>query len=221
MVGAARRLATELVVIMASATHEIHAVVGTFALAREAAIGCSAGMSIALICASWVVYRTVGTHVHAVGDEAGSPQPGELSPDDVQLPGGVVQASSALVGDGDDVLDADAEIAGEVDPGLDREAHARNERLLLALDHVRRLVGGDADAVAGPVDELFAVARIGDDLTGGPVDVLARHSGSHGLDAGLLGLAHDFVDLADLCGGFTDAHRAAGVRPVAEHQPAE
>ena len=39
MVGAARRLATELVVIMASATHEMNAVFGTAALAFEAAIG--------------------------------------------------------------------------------------------------------------------------------------------------------------------------------------
>src|SRR4051794_5228799 len=78
MVGAARRLATELVVIMASATHEIHAVVGTFAFAVEAAIGCSAGMSIAVIRASWCGVRTLGTHAHAARHDGGSPAPGEL-----------------------------------------------------------------------------------------------------------------------------------------------
>src|SRR4051794_14451780 len=50
MVGAARKLATELVVIMASATHEIQAVVGT-ALTRDSglATGLSAGTSIVLM----------------------------------------------------------------------------------------------------------------------------------------------------------------------------
>ena len=52
--------------------------------------------------------------------------------------------------------------SGEVDPGLDREAHARLERVRLALDHVRRLVRRQPDAVAGAVDELLAVAGVGD-----------------------------------------------------------
>ena len=93
---------------------------------------------------------------------------------------------------------------GEVDAGLDREAHPGDERLLLALDHVRRLVGGDADAVAGAVDELLAVPRVGDHRASGPVDLLAGHAGPDRLDAGLLRLPHDLVDLADLCGA---AHR--------------
>jgi hypothetical protein len=51
MVGAARKLATELVVIIASATHEIQAVAGTLARLAAAAsvLLLSAGTSMALI----------------------------------------------------------------------------------------------------------------------------------------------------------------------------
>src|SRR5688572_18729612 len=45
MVGAARRLATELVVIMASATHEIHVVAGTLLRATAPAVASAALMS--------------------------------------------------------------------------------------------------------------------------------------------------------------------------------
>jgi hypothetical protein len=44
MVGAARRLATELVVIIARATHEIHAVAGTLARAAAAPVAASAAL---------------------------------------------------------------------------------------------------------------------------------------------------------------------------------
>ena len=101
---------------------------------------------------------------------------------------GVVEPASAVLGDGDDVLDPDAELSGQVDAGLDREAHARHQRLLLALDHVRRLVGGDADAVAGPVDELLAVPGLGDQPARGPVDLLAGDAGPDRVDPGLLRL---------------------------------
>jgi len=45
MVGAARRLATELVVIIARATQEIHVVAGALALAAAATAGGSTGTS--------------------------------------------------------------------------------------------------------------------------------------------------------------------------------
>src|SRR5690349_22120033 len=62
------------------------------------------------------------------------------SGDEPDLLGGVVEAPAAILGHRHDVLDPHAEAVGEVDPRLDREAHPRLERLLLALDHVRRLV---------------------------------------------------------------------------------
>jgi hypothetical protein len=49
MVGAALRLATELVVIMARATQEIHALAGTLVLAVAATAGGSTGTSAELI----------------------------------------------------------------------------------------------------------------------------------------------------------------------------
>ena len=110
---------------------------------------------------------------------------------------------------------------GEVDARLDGEAHPGHQRLLLALDHVRRFVRGGADAVAGAVDELLAVPRVGDHLPGGPVDLLARDARPDRLDARLLGLPHDLVHLADLGGRLADADGAAGVRAVAVHQAAE
>jgi hypothetical protein len=48
MVGAARRLATELVVIIARATHEIHAVAGALVRAADRATGRPAGTSAVL-----------------------------------------------------------------------------------------------------------------------------------------------------------------------------
>src|SRR5690606_24389032 len=137
------------------------------------------------------------------------------------VPGGVVEPPSAVPGDGHDVLDADAEPAGQVDAGFDGEAHARHERLLLALDHVGRLVRGDADAVPGAVDEVLAVAGVGDDRAGRPVDVLAGGAGAHGAESGLLGGAYEVVDAALLVGGLPDVHGAGGVGAVAVLQAAE
>ena len=60
--------------------------------------------------------------------------------DDSDVPVGVVEPTTAVGCDGDDVFDTHAEPAGEVDTGFDGEAHSRLKRLQLALDHVRRLV---------------------------------------------------------------------------------
>ena len=54
---------------------------------------------------------------------------GRLRPsgDELQVVRGPVEPAASVGGDGDDVLDADAEAPGQVDPGLDREAHPRLE----------------------------------------------------------------------------------------------
>ena len=54
---------------------------------------------------------------------------GRLRPsgDGLQLVRRPVETPTTVIRDGDDVLDPDAEVAGEVDPGLDREAHPRLE----------------------------------------------------------------------------------------------
>src|SRR5262249_52670024 len=104
------------------------------------------------ICPDRQRYITPGRH------------PEKTSADHADVAVGRVEAPAAVCGRHHDVLDAHAEAAGQVDAGLDREAHARLDQVLLALDHVRRLVRRQPDAVADPVDEVLAVARVGDDL---------------------------------------------------------
>src|SRR3954453_8932779 len=48
---------------------------------------------------------------------------------------------------------------------------------LLAFDHVGRLVGRESDPVPDAVDEVLAVAGVGDHLASGAVDLLAGGAG--------------------------------------------
>ena len=109
----------------------------------------------------------------------------------------------------------------QVDAGLDREAHAGLDQVRLALDHVRRLVGGQADPVADAVDEVLAVAGVGDHLARGAVDLLAGDARADRLEAGLLGAADDLVHLALLVGRLADVHGAGRVGAVAVLDAAE
>ena len=68
--------------------------------------------------------------------------------------------SPPVAGDHHDVLDAGPVPAGQVDAGLDGEGHARLQRQVVAGDDVGLLVHLQADAVAGAVDEVLAVARL-------------------------------------------------------------
>ncbi len=140
---------------------------------------------------------------------ASGPSPELL--DDSQSMVGVVQTPSAVFGHRDDVLDADAESPGEINAGLDGEAHARHERLLLAFDHVRRLVSGQSDAVARAMNELLAEASIRDDPSGRPIDLLTAHSGTNRIDTGLLCKPHHLMDLPDLRSRFPHADRTRGI----------
>src|SRR6185312_9256409 len=133
----------------------------------------------------------------------------------------VVQPPAAVGGRGDDVLDPYPEPPRQVDPGLDREAHAGLDRTGLALDHVRRLVDREADAVAGAVDEPLAVPGAGDHAAGGAVDVLAGGAGADRVERGLLGEADDVVHLRLLLGWLADVDGAGRVRPVAVLRAAE
>ena len=67
---------------------------------------------------------------------------------------GVVQTLASVCRHSDDVLDPDSELPCKVDPRLDGEAHTWHQRLLFALDHVRRLVSGHSDSVAGAMDTM-------------------------------------------------------------------
>ena len=54
------------------------------------------------------------------------------------------------------------------------------------------------------VDEVLAVAGVGDHLARGAVDLLAGDARAHGLEAGLLRAADDLEDLALLVGRLAD-----------------
>jgi hypothetical protein len=69
-------------------------------------------------------------------------------------------------------------------------------------------VGGQADAVADAVDEVLAVARVGDHLARRAVDLFAGDPRADGLEAGLLGSPDALEDLALLVGWLADVHGA-------------
>src|SRR5262249_34804920 len=75
-----------------------------------------------------------------------------------------------------DVLEPEPEAPGEVDAGLDAERVARLERRPIAGHDVRLLVGLDADAVAGAVDEPVAQAGTGDDAPRRRVHLLTGYA---------------------------------------------
>ena len=59
---------------------------------------------------------------------------------------------------GNDVLDPHPEATSDVDPGFDRERHARPERDPIAFDHVGVLVHFETDAMSRAMDELIPVS---------------------------------------------------------------
>ena len=97
--------------------------------------------------------------------------------DDQQVAGDLVERVGAVGRADDDVLDARAVAAIDVDAGLDAESVAGLERLVVARNHVRILVALEADAVPGAMDELLAQAGVVDDSPRGPIDVLALTPG--------------------------------------------
>src|SRR5690606_24613481 len=153
-------------------------------------------------------------HVH-VERSYGGPLRGGAPSDDDQVPGGDVEPVGARLGADDDVLDARAVGPGQVEAGLDGEGEAGLQRFSVAGDDVRVLVAFDADAVAGAVDEVVAVAGLGDDVAGGGVDRLARDAGADGFAGGVLGTPQHLVVGGEVGRGLADAVHAGGVGAVA------
>src|SRR5438105_2602657 len=75
--------------------------------------------------------------------------------DQMDIAGEFAQAMRAVPGDVHDLLQPDAELAGEVDPRLDREDHAFLDRLCIEVGDARRFVHTEAEPVADPVDEVL------------------------------------------------------------------
>src|SRR3954469_6775261 len=75
------------------------------------------------------------------------------------------------VGDGDQILDADAARALDVHPRLDRHYVARLQRIAARHAQTRGLVDLEPDAVAEAVAEVLAVAGLADHVAGDRVDL--------------------------------------------------
>ena len=91
--------------------------------------------------------------------------------DEDEVPGRHVQRVRPAVRGDDDVLDARAVPAVEVDARLDAEGIARLERPRVARNDVRVFVALETNPVAGSMDEVLPEARVGDDLAPCRVDV--------------------------------------------------
>ena len=133
--------------------------------------------------------------------------------DDPHLMGGLVRPPSAFRSNGHDVFNPNAVPPRKIDAGFNGKAHAGVQSLGFALHHVRRLMGCQPDPVPDAVDEVFAVAGVGNHRPGCTVDLLAFHARPHGLESRLLGLPDDVVNLAFLGGGLANMHRPVVSEP--------
>src|SRR5699024_10143872 len=84
----------------------------------------------------------------------------------------VVDNLAAILPHDDGILDAHTEFARQVDPRLIAEDHADAQRQIVALNEIRFFVAIKTEPVSESVDEVLAVARVGDDLARNPVDIL-------------------------------------------------
>src|SRR5215472_4947695 len=111
-----------------------------------------------------------------------------------EIPIGCGQPLGARFPDDDGVLDANAELAVQVDTRLHRDDHPWLENAVVACDDGRRFVHLQADAVAGPGEEGVAESCGSDDLSACRVDVVDRRTGDCGADPGCLSGTHDIKD---------------------------
>ena len=128
---------------------------------------------------------------------------------------------AAALFDHDDVLDADAEAPRDVDARLRRDDRARGQRLAPRRARAGRFVDLDADAMSEGVGEVFAVARVRDDLRRRVVDGAAGDARPRRGDAGALGVEHGAVDPLHLLARVPDGDGARHVGAVAAVDAAE
>lgn len=116
--------------------------------------------------------------------------------DDGELLGIAVHDLAAILRDDEQVFDAHAHLARQIDARLDGEALTDAYGLVVSRGDVSGLVVLQADLVTQAVRELLAVAGLLDDATGGEVNLGERHAGTHDGLGGLVGAANRLVDLA-------------------------
>src|SRR5438270_9960114 len=103
---------------------------------------------------------------------------------------------------------------GQVDARLDGDDVAGGERVLGQRRQPRPLVDLEPDAVPEAVAEVLAVARVGDQLARGRVDVLAARARANLAERALLGLVNELVDLGGVRRQRTGRERARAIGAV-------
>src|SRR4051812_17822724 len=146
--------------------------------------------------------------------------------DNEQVAGDLVERIKAVVGTHDDVLDARAVLALDVDARLDAERVANFDRLVVAGDHVRILMTFEPNSVSGSMDEQVTHARLGDDRARRGVDLLALDTRPNRVARRLLRVLKDVVQLRELVGRARvvvagHPHGPGDVRAVARDRPAD
>src|SRR5512135_2749392 len=106
-----------------------------------------------------------------------------------------IQVTEALLFDRDDVLDAHAEPARQVDSRFVAKAHPNLQLLPVSFHDVWRLVRGETDAVTGAVNEVLPVSGFHDDIPGSRVYRLASDARTSGVEGGAMRMVHDVVHL--------------------------
>src|SRR6185436_9565019 len=111
--------------------------------------------------------------------------------------------------------DADADVAREVDPRLDRHDVPRLEHRVRLGPHVRLLVDGKADAVTEPVAVVLGHPGLADRLPGHSVDVLAEGARLDGRERVELRRETEVVEVAEAALRLAGEEGPRAVRPVA------
>ena len=106
----------------------------------------------------------------------------------------MVQHFAAGFGHDDKVLHAHAKLARQVYARLNGEDHARLYGIGVGGAHIALFVIGLTDKVAQAVVEVLAIARFGDQVTGGGVNIAQAHAGVDHRLGGFVGLAHQVMD---------------------------
>src|SRR5262249_12513205 len=130
----------------------------------------------------------------------------------------LVEPQRAVLGRDDDVFEAHAEPAREVDAGLHREGVAGDDRALVARHHVGVLVRLGADPVPDPAYEVLAEAGGGDHRAGNRIDVFAWFAHHRRAHRGLLGFHQDRVGVTHVVQRLPDRIHTRDVGAVAVHR---
>ena len=127
----------------------------------------------------------------------------------------MIEQNRSVITTRDDVLDPRPEAAGNVEPRLHAEGHARLQRQLVPGHDVGLLMRFEPDAVARAVNEELAEAGTDQGVAGQAIDSLAGDSGPHARHSQLLGVEKCGVGVAVLRPGIPQGICARLVAAVA------